>query len=88
MKNDEGIAYGLIAVVMFIGMVALIFICFTPALNGVIGAAKSLLVAGRGIAVEALETGPRPAAAGRTEDLVVVGIEWDHGVPRVLAGRG
>ena len=42
MKDDEGIAYGLIAVVMFIGMVALIFICFTPAMNGVIGAANDL----------------------------------------------
>ena len=43
MKNDEGIAYGLIAVVMFIGMGALIFICFTPAMNGVIEAANSLI---------------------------------------------
>lgn len=47
MKNDEGIAYGLIAVVMFIGMVALIFICFTPALNGVIGAANDLIGDGK-----------------------------------------
>jgi len=47
MKNDEGIAYGLIAVVMFIGMVALIFICFTPAMNGVIGAANDLIGDGK-----------------------------------------
>jgi hypothetical protein len=47
MKNDEGIAYGLIAVVMFIGMVALIFICFTPAMNGVIEAANALIGDGK-----------------------------------------
>jgi hypothetical protein len=47
MKNDEGIAYGLIAVVMFIGMVALILICFTPAMNGVIGAANDLIEDGK-----------------------------------------
>ena len=47
MKNDEGIAYGLIAVVMFIGMVALIFICFTPALNMVIEEANALIGAGQ-----------------------------------------
>lgn len=47
MKNDEGIAYGLIAVVMFIGMVALILICFTPAMNGVIEAANDLIGDGK-----------------------------------------
>lgn len=43
MKNDEGIAYGLIAVVMFIVGVALIYICFTPGMNGMIGAANDLM---------------------------------------------
>ncbi|MDD2258175.1 MAG: hypothetical protein PHQ24_10395, partial [Proteiniphilum sp.] len=42
-KNDEGIAYGLIAVVVFILGVALIYICFTPALNTVIGEANGLI---------------------------------------------
>ncbi|MFA7162029.1 MAG: hypothetical protein WC083_05610 [Candidatus Methanomethylophilaceae archaeon] len=43
MNNDDGIAYGLIAVVMFIAMVSLIYICFTPAMNGVIQAANDMI---------------------------------------------
>jgi len=47
MKNDEGIAYGLIAVAIFIVGVALTYVCFTPALNMVIEEANALIGAGQ-----------------------------------------
>ncbi len=43
MKNDEGIAYGLIAVIVFIIGVAVLYICFTPMINGMIEGANGMI---------------------------------------------
>ncbi len=43
MKNDDGIAYGLIAVAVFIAGVALIYLTFTPMMNAAIGEANALI---------------------------------------------
>lgn len=41
--NDEGIAYGLIAVGLFLVMASLLFICYLPVLNAIIETANSMI---------------------------------------------
>jgi len=45
--NDEGIAYGLIAVVMFLLIASMIFICCTPLINGITGHANQMIAEGQ-----------------------------------------
>lgn len=45
-ENEEGIAYGLVAVLMFLVMASLIFICFTPMMNSIIGVTNDMAADG------------------------------------------
>lgn len=44
--NDDAIAYGLVAVVVFLAGAALIFVCFTPAMNDIVEAANGMVADG------------------------------------------
>lgn len=46
-KNDEGIAYGLIAVIVFIVGVAALYICFTPMMNSMIETVNGMIEDGQ-----------------------------------------
>ena len=46
LKNDEGIAYGLVAVIAFIVIGSLLWVCFTPAINGLIDASNAYTAEG------------------------------------------
>lgn len=45
-EDEEGIAYGLVAVLMFLAMASLIFICLIPVMNNITGVTNDMAADG------------------------------------------
>lgn len=41
--NEDGIAYALVAVIMFVAIAGLLFVCYAPVMNAIIGQANVMI---------------------------------------------